>query len=123
MSGSNFIPELWSSHMVDTLRYQSRFLDPALDGNDLWTPTGERYDEAVAWAALLEVQVAKPRFGRAEGISGTFRISKPGRTAAVVPICAPGVLVKHLKAYAEGNMDMGAATESLAKIMINQRKR
>lgn len=122
MSDQPFIPDIWSNHVLESFKYSMNFLDPALDKTDVWDPTGERYDEALAWAALLEVQVAKPRLGRTEGLSGTFRISKPGRIAAVVPICGPAVLIKHIKAYAEGNMDMGAATEELAKIMIHQRK-
>ena len=87
--------------------------DSPLEPNDTWAPAGELYDEAVAWAKLLEVDVTKGRENHQEGFSGTIRISKPGRTVAVVPLCAPDVLIKHIKAYAEGNMDMGAATDSL----------
>ena len=111
--GGPFVPGLWSDHILNAFKRSSMLGDSPLEPNDTWAPAGELYDEAVAWAKLLEVDVTKGRENHQEGFSGTIRISKPGRTVAVVPLCAPDVLIKHIKAYAEGNMDMGAATDSL----------
>jgi hypothetical protein len=116
---SLFIPDLWSTKILDAFSDSSAFAPNALDPRTIWNnPRGgeETYEEAVAWARLLGVSVTKnTRVKGAEmfvlstpGDSGPGHIHVRSMTSAyistnvpaMIPICSPAVLIQAIKEYA-----------------------
>lgn len=78
--------------------YSSRFLRKMLDPQSVWAPTGETYEETVAWAKLLGVTV----FVSYEKAPGpTVFLNKPGCITTSLSACSPADLNAAIRDYAQ----------------------
>ena len=104
---SAFIPEIWSREMVKALQADLTFdsllkgsLTDFLNPRDFWN--GEdpgSYEEAVAWAKVASVQVAKTHHRKDGRYVEEFILYRPGAPHRRLPICSPPELITHLKRY------------------------
>lgn len=94
---SPFDPAVWSSEIKNAFGYSSRFLRKMLDPNSIWAPTGEDYEEPVAWAKLLGVTV----FTSYELSGPTIFLNKPGCVTKTLSACSPADLSAAIRDYAQ----------------------
>lgn len=98
---SSLLPDLWSKTFLSKMKDRSRFEDLItphhLEPRDTWAPSGETFEEAVAWARLLSIQVTKPREG---AMSENFVLTMPGAVPRMVPLCSPPELIDVLRSLA-----------------------
>lgn len=106
-----FLPEIWSSEIAQRLSDElimDKVLRPnLLNPRDVWQPTGETFEEAVAWARLLGVTVTRSRPGQTPG--DAFMLTMPpsatGKTSitSVLGVCSPEELIDAIKRHASSH--------------------
>lgn len=102
MSNSPFHPGIWSSEIERVYRKQS-FLGGAagstpLDARDVWQPTGETYEDPVAWSKLLGVRVMKP--AKSTAMKDQFVLLHPKSYPFAIDQCSPRELTHAIKSFA-----------------------
>jgi hypothetical protein len=83
--------------MKDRSRFEDLVSPAHLEPRDTWAPSGETFEEAVAWARLLNITVTKPRQG---AMAENFVLTAPGAIPRMIPICSPTELIDVLRRLA-----------------------
>lgn len=95
------IPDIWAKTFLSKMKDRSRFEDllhpTHLEPRDTWAPSGETFEEAVAWARLLNITVTKPRKG---ALDENFVLTLAGRPPTMIPMCSPPELIDVLRKLA-----------------------
>lgn len=102
MSNPPFNPGIWSSEIERVYRKQS-FLGSAagskpLEPNDVWAPTGETFEDPVAWGKLLGVRIMKP--GSIGPMGEQLVLLHPKSYPYSIPLCSPTEVTRAVKSFA-----------------------
>lgn len=92
------IPEIWSDHIIDAFKNAMRYIKRVLDPNDVWAPTGENYQEAIAWARLCGVTIYTSDIPSTNHGKSLF-LHKPGCITTELELCPPNVLINAIRDY------------------------
>lgn len=95
-------PTIWARQAAKSLTdkpvLKELLRNTPLRPNDTWAPTGETYEEACAWARLLNVTVTRP--GGEALLVGYFTLTSLEKVPRLIEACSPGELIDVLRYYA-----------------------
>jgi hypothetical protein len=95
-SQSPFIPEIWTVTVLDAFKTSMKYIRRMLHPQDTWAPTGEPYEEAIAWAKLLDVTIYTSDLP-----VKTLFLHKPGCLTEDIELCSPQDLIAALHRYVQ----------------------
>lgn len=91
-----FNPDIWSEATLKAFRDSMKMVRRVLEPRDVWAPTGETFEEAVAWARLCGVAIYT-----SDVPTRVLFLHKPGCITTELDLCSPTELIDAIRDYAQ----------------------